>query len=1048
MYRCHMEFYLINCPPGTLETIRRLPPLEAFNHSFLDSSEPVGALLSRADVILAVPSGGGDEVRALDQGRKASSQLILLADKELTGRLGDSLSLADELWTLPMSPEELTFRFKRWQEKQKQSWDLWQANQYLEALINGTPSLIWFKDKDGIHEKVNNAFCATVNKTREQVQGRGHAYIWDVEEDDPACIESERIVMETEQTCCAEETIQTGAGQRQLTTYKSPLYDCDGSVMGTVGIGIDVTQERSFEQELIGKNRELENLFTTMDCGVMCHSLDGSRILSINRAALQILGYQSAEELMDSGFDMVAPSVVEEDKSRLRDCIHALAKVGDNINIEYRVRHANGDVLHVMGNVKLMEEDGELFYQRFLLDCTSQKLREEERRSKEERRQMELVQALIVDYNLVCVFNLETGIGRALRTYECKSGLLESIFSGELVLEECMERYVQSCVCLEDQEIMRQVYTRERLRTELSERGQFYTNYRTLCNGELRFFQMKVVRAGEQDSVRDVVLGFRSVDEETRREMERLDVLKDALDQANRANRAKSVFLSNMSHDIRTPMNAIIGFTALATTHIDQRDQVEGYLKKIMTSGNHLLSLINDVLDMSRIESGKMSLEEKPCSMPDILHGLRSIVQADVHAKQLELYMDAVDVVNEEIYCDRLRLNQVLLNLLSNSVKYTPAGGVVSIRVTEKPGAPAGYAAYEFSIRDTGIGMSEEFVTRIFEPFERERNSTTSGIQGTGLGMAITKNIVDMMNGTISVWSKQGVGTEFTVNVTFRLCTEEKEPQTIPELKNCRALVVDDDFNTCDSVSCMLQQIGMRAEWTLSGKEAVLRTRQAVMRSDLYSVYIIDWLLPDMNGIEVARRIRKEVGEDVPIIVLTAYDWSDIEDEAREAGINAFCSKPLFLSELRSCLISVVGAEEKSGGDSAEQRPLHTGRILLVEDNELNQEIATAILEEAGFQVETAENGQEAVEKVAQSQPGWYQLVLMDVQMPVMNGYKATRLIRGLKDPQLAGIPILAMTANAFEEDKQEALRSGMNGHIAKPINISKLLETLNAMLS
>ena len=288
----------------------------------------------------------------------------------------------------------------------------------------------------------------------------------------------------------------------------------------------------------------------------------------------------------------------------------------------------------------------------------------------------------------------------------------------------------------------------------------------------------------------------------------------------------------------------------------------------------------------------------------------------------------------------------------------------------------------------------------------------------------------------------------FTVDLTFRLSSNEKQPTTIPELSGCRALVVDDDFNTCDSVSCMLQQIGMRAEWTLSGKEAVLRTRQAVMRNDVYSVYIIDWLLPDMNGVEVARRVRKEIGEQVPIIVLTAYDWSEIEDEAREAGISAFCSKPLFLSELRSCLMSVVGTEEKKVENSARKGRTNTGRILLVEDNELNQEIATAILSEAGFQVETAEDGRQAVDLVSQSQPGWYQLVLMDVQMPVMNGYEATRCIRQLENRQLADIPILAMTANAFEEDKQEALRSGMNGHISKPINIEKLLETLNEMLS
>ena len=1048
MYRCHMEFYLVNCPPDVLETVQQLPPLDGFNHSFLDSNEPREALLSRADVVLAVPVAGADSVRALAEGMKEDAWLILLADREQAAELGESLSLADELWILPMAGAELKFRFARWQEKQKLRLDLWQTSQYLEATINSTPSLVWYKDKDGIHEKVNDAFCATVNKTKEQVQGRGHAYIWDVEEDDPACIESERIVMEMRETRMSEEAVQTGEGKRLLTTYKSPLYDYDGSVMGTVGVAIDVTQERAYEQEIVNKNRELENLFTTMDCGVMCHSLDGSRMISVNRAALQILGYESQEALLADGFDMVASSVLPEDRARLEECIKTLSRVGDNVNIEYRVRHTNGDILHVMGNIKLIEEDGELFYQRFLLDYTTQKLREEERRLAEERRQAGLVQALTIDYNLVCVFDLDSGIGRSLRIYECKLGVLEELFSGELTLETCMGDYINRCVYAEDRELMRQICTRDRLRIELGANSQFYNNYRTQCGDELRYFQMKAVRTGDWSTTRAVVLGFRSVDEETRKELEQMNLLRDALDQANRASKAKSVFLSNMSHDIRTPMNAIIGFTALATTHIDQRDQVEGYLKKIMTSGNHLLSLINDVLDMSRIESGKMSLEEKPCSMPDILHGLRSIVQADVHAKQLELYMDAVDVMNEEIYCDRLRLNQILLNLLSNSVKYTPAGGVVSVKVTEKPGAPAGHATYEFCIKDTGIGMSEEFVARIFEPFERERNSTTSGIQGTGLGMAITKNIVDMMNGTISVRSKQGVGTEFIVVVTFRLCTEEREPQTIPELKNCRALVVDDDFNTCDSVSCMLQQIGMRAEWTLSGKEAVLRTRQAVMRNDVYSVYIIDWLLPDMNGVEVARRVRKEIGEQVPIIVLTAYDWSEIEDEAREAGISAFCSKPLFLSELRSCLMSVVGTEEKKVENSARKGRTNTGRILLVEDNELNQEIATAILSEAGFQVETAEDGRQAVDLVSQSQPGWYQLVLMDVQMPVMNGYEATRCIRQLENRQLADIPILAMTANAFEEDKQEALRSGMNGHISKPINIEKLLETLNEMLS
>ncbi|MFG6348063.1 MAG: response regulator, partial [Lachnospiraceae bacterium] len=533
-----------------------------------------------------------------------------------------------------------------------------------------------------------------------------------------------------------------------------------------------------------------------------------------------------------------------------------------------------------------------------------------------------------------------------------------------------------------------------------------------------------------------IVLGFCSVDEETRKEMEQKNLLKDALHQAKRASRAKSVFLSNMSHDIRTPMNAIVGFTNLAVTHIDNKEQVEEYLGKIMTSGNHLLSLINDVLDMSRIESGKIHLEEKPCSLPDILHGLHNIIQADVHAKQLELYIDTIDVFDEDIYCDKLRLNQVLLNLLSNSIKYTAAGGSVSMRITEKPGAPSGYANFEFIIKDSGIGMSEEFVSHIFEPFEREQNTTTSGIQGTGLGMAITKNIVDMMNGAIEVKSEQGIGTEFIVSFTFRLFAEEKKPKDIKELKGCRALVVDDDFNTCDSVSYMLGQIGMSAEWTLSGKEAVLRTHQAVMRGNDYRVYIVDWLLPDMNGVEVARRIKKETGGNVPIIVLTAYDWSDIEAEAKEAGVTAFCSKPLFLSELSSCLKSIINKDKNETKEDSSGNKHHTGRILLAEDVDLNQEIACTLLNESGFSTEVADNGKIALEMVSKSEPGYYQVVLMDIQMPVMNGYEATKAIRKLENKELASIPIIAMTANAFEEDKQEALRSGMNGHIPKPIDI------------
>ena len=1045
MYHCHIRFYLAGDKCRIFEIVKSMPTLERFTHEFLESAEPRTAFLGQADVILALLPAGEEQqtVQTLLVGKRPEASLIVLAESGQIPLLTEFLPEIEDIWTLPMQEEEARFRFHRWQQGCKRDKDFWQTSHFLDATIDNTPNLIWYKDKDGIHEKVNESFCRTVNKTKKQVQGRGHAYIWDVEQDDPACIESERIVMSRQETCISEEMIQTGEGKRLLTTYKSPLYDLDGSVMGTVGVAIDVTQERAYEREIVRKNDTLEKIFTTMECGVMCHSVDGSRIISINRAALTILGYESQEELAADGFDMVAASVASEDRERLRDAIRQLKKEGDSISLEYRVRHRDGEVLHVMGNVKLLMENGEPMYQRFLLDCTAQKQEERER----ERRYMEMIQALCIDYNVVCFFDLNSGKGMPLRLDVADNRELEAIFTGEIFLEECLELYIRQFVYGEDQESLRRAFSWESLRRELAREKQHYVNYRVILDGQMKYFQMKAVRADDWEQNHGVVLGLRSVDEEIRSEMEQKNLLEDALLQANRASKAKSVFLSNMSHDIRTPMNAIVGFTALALTHVDRREQVEEYLKKIMTSGNHLLSLINDILDMSRIESGKIHLEEKACHLPDILQGVRNIVEADVHAKQLELYIDTVDVIDEEIYCDKLRLNQVLLNLLSNSVKYTGAGGIISMRITEKAGAPEGFANYEFYIRDTGIGMSAEFVEHIFEPFERERNSTISKIQGTGLGMAITKNIVDMMNGSIEVRSKEGVGTEFIVSFTFRLNPEAKEPQDIPQLKGCRALVVDDDFNTCDSVSYMLGQVGLRAEWTLSGKEAVLRTRQAAMRGDGYSIYVIDWLLPDMNGIEVTRRIRKEMGDEVPVIVLTAYDWSDIEEEAKEAGVTAFCSKPLFLSELRSCLYSIVNAESEEEKTEAARRPRTHGRILLAEDNELNQEIAVEILGDAGFVTEVAENGQIAVDMLKNSEPGYYEVVLMDVQMPVMNGYEAARKIRALESPKLAAIPILAMTANAFEEDRREALENGMNGHIAKPIDMEVLFETLSQVL-
>ena len=546
-----------------------------------------------------------------------------------------------------------------------------------------------------------------------------------------------------------------------------------------------------------------------------------------------------------------------------------------------------------------------------------------------------------------------------------------------------------------------------------------------------------------------VMVVVKDITAQVQKQREQTQVLQEALMQAQHANSAKTTFLSNMSHDIRTPMNAIIGFTTIAVSHIDNKAQVRDCLQKVLSSSNHLLSLINDILDMSRIESGKVQIKEQECNISELTHNLVNIIQPQVKAKQLELFIDTFDVNNEDVIADALKLSQVFVNLLSNAVKYTPAGGTVSFRIRQQTTFRHGYGDYSFIVKDNGIGMAPEFVEHIFEPFEREASTTKTGIQGTGLGMAITKNIVEMMGGVITVQSEKGKGSEFRVELSLKLQDIERNAAQIKELEGLRALVVDDDFDSCESVVKMLKQIGMRAEWTTSGREAVYRAKSAHSEGDSYHTYIVDWQMPELSGIETCRRIRAAIGREAPIIILTAYDWTDIEEEAAQAGVTAFCAKPLFMSDLKSALLAANNLTEKEEKKASWTQADFSGkRILLVEDNELNREIAQAILEETGFAVESAPDGTDAVEMMTQAAEHYYDAILMDVQMPVMDGYEATRTIRAMRREDVKALPIIAMTANAMEEDKEAALKNGMNAHISKPLNIELFLEILGKYLS
>lgn len=522
--------------------------------------------------------------------------------------------------------------------------------------------------------------------------------------------------------------------------------------------------------------------------------------------------------------------------------------------------------------------------------------------------------------------------------------------------------------------------------------------------------------------------------------------LNEARKEAVRANRAKSEFLSSMSHDIRTPMNGIVGMTAIAQANIGDTLRVRDCLGKIALSSKHLLGLINDVLDMSKIESGKLSLNMQLVSLRDTMNNIVNIAQPQVKAKDQHFDVFIQNVQTENVICDNVRLSQVLINLLSNAVKFTPEKGEVNVYM-EQEDSPKGseYVRCHFRVKDNGIGMTPEFQQEVFEKFVRERKEQVDKTEGSGLGMAITKAIVDLMDGTIELVSAPNQGSDFHIILDFERADVQEEDMILPPWK---MLVVDDDEDLCHSVVSSLKEIGIDAEWASDGRTAVKMVENRHLKNDGYQIVLLDWKMPDMNGLEAAKKMRKHLGDNVPILIISAYDWSDIEEEAREAGAQGFISKPLFKSNLFLGLKPyMIGLEEEKPVKEEKQMQFSGKRILLAEDNDLNWEIAEAILSEVGFWLERAENGKICVEKFNQSEVNFYDIILMDIRMPVMNGYEATQNIRALERED-AGLPIIAMTADAFSEDIQRSKECGMNEHIAKPLDVNQLMQVLDRYLN
>ncbi len=801
---------------------------------------------------------------------------------------------------------------------------------------------------------------------------------------------------------------------------------------------VEITNEMKTQQALEQKNRELELILSAIPGGLKNIEINENysyRFISEEAAAL--FGY-SAEEMMNisggTAFEMVYSEDREYVRREMQKCI---AEGRNDYSLRYRIKCKDGSLKYILACGKKTEDEDENPYFRSLyIDITK------EMESAGIIQQLQLIRALSNDYSDVYLLDLKTR--RLKPVFQHENSWI--IHLNKEYFTDWVMQLAEELIHPEDRKVFLEKLSLENINNTLQVKEMFHHNYRSKKNGVTSHWQVKCVGIKGNSKITQAIVGFHNIDEEVQIEEERNQALHNALMQAQYANKAKTTFLNNMSHDIRTPMNAIISFTALALTHINDTERVKDYLRKITQSSNHLLSLINDVLDMSRIESGKMCIVEKPENLSEIMSEIRNIMQADINSKRLRFEMEVRNVTDEVICCDKLRINQILLNLLSNAIKFTAPGGVVTMTVSQQKSKLKGYASYEFRIKDTGIGMEKNFLNHIFEPFMQERPSTHSGIQGTGLGMAITKNIVDMCGGEIKVESIPAKGTEIIVVLPFRTMTEDIKIKPIKELEGLRALVVDDDMNTCQNISKMLRQFGLRVDWTVYGKEAVVRSDEAVEIDDAYQLYIVDWLMPDMNGIETVRQIRRTVGKEPPIILLSAYDCTDVEDEAREAGVTAFTAKPLFMSELRRILMKVynIVGSEKQLTDIEE---LKGRKVLVVEDNEINQEISVDILSTVGISAEVAENGQVALDMLKEKGAYYYSLIFMDIQMPVMDGYETVKQIRKLDDKGFKEIPIVAMTANAYEDDKKMAFEAGMNGHIAKPIEIPKLVDTLRTMI-
>ncbi|MDO4798412.1 MAG: response regulator [Coriobacteriales bacterium] len=773
-------------------------------------------------------------------------------------------------------------------------------------------------------------------------------------------------------------------------------------------------------------------------------------LLYANQAVYRIFGCEDLEEFKElTGFTfrgMVHPEDYEQVCALIQSQVDESRY--DNDHVEYRIVRKDGEVRWIDDYGHYVESavyDG--LYYVFVSDVTA-KYRQEE---SDKALRSAVIEALTRVYDSVWLIDdVETQRFELYRIDEKMVHLLPANVAVKLTKFYDAFTFYSNLVLEEDREQFLQAVTPQSIVENTQNKLMYSVPFRRVFEDGIRYYRVEFAKLDLGTGNINVVVGFKDVDEEVRKEQQIQQALRNAIDAANASNQAKSDFLSSMSHDMRTPMNGIIGMTAIAANNLDDRERVADCLHKITESSNHLLSLINEVLDMNKIESGKVELQEEEFSLAELIDGMLAMTRSQMQAHEHSFQVNIIDVEHEQVIGDMRRLQQVCVNILGNAIKYTPNGGRISLKVRERPIAAHGFGNYQFVFEDNGYGMTEEFLQRLFEPFARADDKRTASIQGTGLGMAITRNIVRMMGGDITVRSTYGEGSTFTVSVYLKL--QNTDAIDCQSFANLRVLVADDDPVCCESTCELLNDMGMNSEWVLTGKSAVdrIRTRHEQGR-DFFATFV-DWKLPDQGGVQTVRQIRQLAGPEMPIIVFSAYDWTVIEQEAREAGATTFMSKPLFRTKLSSLFGALV---ESQSDETEEDAPLHeleeldlTGqRALLAEDQEINAEIAIEFLQMTGLEVDWARDGAEAVRMFESSPDDYYAIFITDIQMPVMDGYEAAKTIRAMERPYAQRIPIVAMSANAFADDVLRSKSVGMNDHIAKPIDIDVLIRMLSAYL-